>query len=66
MRPPDPKRPQVPELDVNNPEYTIPCFEKKLFSMITDEVCAQFFIGWGLALAVLACLGPIHPLAATS
>jgi hypothetical protein len=28
----------VPELEVNNPDYTIPCFEKKLFSMITDEV----------------------------
>lgn len=29
---------KVAELEVTNPDYTIPCFEKKLFSMITDEV----------------------------
>lgn len=33
-----PQTNQVAELEVNNPDYTIPCFEKKLFSMITDEV----------------------------
>jgi hypothetical protein len=31
----------VPELDVANVEYPIPTFEKKLFSMITEDVKAK-------------------------
>jgi nicotinamidase-related amidase len=33
--------PQVPEIDVANAEYPIATFEKKLFSMITEEVKAK-------------------------
>jgi hypothetical protein len=48
-----PTQTQVPELDVNSPDYTIPCFEKKLFSMITDEVREPWS---GLVTCLRSCL----------